>query len=250
MRPPIAAAGAVLFGLAAGVYETTANADEASFYQHAIPAPTHAFELKVETTYTQGFGMIAPRTGVPDVTGAGIAFALAADYRASPWLSFGVQGEYQEFSNELDTAARGTVANAGFTLHATPFVRGDPWLRLAIGYRLLWAVDPPGAPTTLFQGFELLKISFGYDIRLSRGLALSPMAGIDVNLFLWQVQDHVSTALASAQVGSFVSAGALGRFDFGGASVPSSEVAPNFTSWSEPCRSPVEDRPQSLRACR
>jgi hypothetical protein len=249
MRARIRAVSAILFALAA-VVDATANADEASFYHQAVPGPTHAFELKVETTYTQGFGMIAPRIGIPDVTGAGISFALAADYRASPWLSFGVQGEYQEFANELDTAARGAVGNAGFTLHATPFVRGDPWLRLAIGYRLLWAVDPPGAPTTLFQGFQLAKIAFGYDIRLSRGLALAPTAGIDVNLFLWQVQEHVSTALSSAQVGSFVSAGVQGRFDLGGDSVPSSELAPTFTGRSEPRTSPVEDGAQPLRARR
>jgi hypothetical protein len=167
---------------------------------------------------------------------------VEADYRQTPWVSLGVEGEYQEFANQLDTAARGAAASAGVTFHTSPFVRGDVWLRLGIGYRLLWAVDPPGAPTTLFHGFELGKITFGYDIRMSRSLALAPTAGIDLNLFLWQVQNRMSNALSSGQVGSFFSAGVQGRFDFGGDALPAPWLARDLTRPDER-RSAIEDRP-------
>ncbi len=67
----------------------------------------------------------------------------------------------------------------------------------------------------LLHGFELGNLLIGYDFRLSEGVALSPMAGIDLNLFLWDHVDGVTTALSSAQVNTFVFAGLQGRFDAG-----------------------------------
>ena len=41
------------------------------------------------------------------------------------------------------------------------------------------------------------------------------MMGVDLNLFIWDRVDGVTTALSSAQVGTFVFAGIQGRFDAG-----------------------------------
>ncbi|SRR5579883_509870 len=210
--------GALLCTAALAWAGRSASAQEQTYAQKGIPAPTNALELKVGTEYTQGFGMIAPGQSIGDTAGPGFGVHVDADYRAAPAWSLGLQGEYQEFATERDTAARGFVGNLGVTAHLAPYVRGDPWLRLATGYRFLWQVDPPGAPTTLLHGFELAKATIGYDIRVSREVALAPQVGGDVNLFVWREQNGTNTALSTAQWGTFVFAGLQGRFDAGGTS--------------------------------
>ncbi len=150
------------------------------------------------------------------MAGAGIGVNLDIDYRMSSHASFGVAGQYQEFSSENNTAARGAMGNLGFTFHGAPFRRADPWLRIAAGYRLLWSVHPTsGAPTTLVHGFEIAALNLGYDFRLSEGVAIAPMIGADLTLFVWEHAGNFSRALPSAQVGTFVFAGLQGRFDAG-----------------------------------
>jgi hypothetical protein len=159
--------------------------------------------------------MVAPGQSIPDTAGAGFGVDVDADYRANPYWSVGLQGEYQEFSSEHDTASRGLTGNLGVTYHATPSNRGDPWLRLGTGYRMLWQVDPPGAPTTLLHGFQLGKATIGYDVRVSRDVALSPEVGADLDLFVWADQNGTNRQLSTAQVGTFIFAGLQGRFDVG-----------------------------------
>jgi hypothetical protein len=188
------------------------------YVQQAVAAPANALELKLGTGYTEGFGRIAPSQSIPDVAGGGLGVDVDVDYRVDPRWSLGIQGEYQEFTNEVDMAARGLASNVGFTYHALPQLRGDPWLRLGTGYRLLWQVNPPGAPTRVVHGLELAKATVGYDVRVTEDVALAPAVGADLNLFLWQDQNGLNTALSSAQVGMFVFAGLQGRFDVGGRS--------------------------------
>jgi hypothetical protein len=216
--------GVALVGIGALSWARTAAAQERQA-EGTVPAPSDALELKVGTGYTQGFGNIAPGLGIPSVAGAGIGVDADIDYRLTPHSSLGVQAEYQEFTNELNTAARGLAANVGITVHGTPFLRGDPWLRLGTGYRLLWSVNPPGLPTTLLHGFELAKATIGYDVRVSPDIAIAPVVGADLNLFVWQDQAGVSTSLSTAQVGTFVFAGIQGRFDMGGHSNGLTNVA-------------------------
>ena len=204
---------------------STAHAQEAPYTEQRIPAPANAFELKLNAGYTQGFGMIAPGKSIPDVAGAGFGVDVDADYRANPRWSVGLQGEFQEFASNRDQAARGLAGNIGAAYHAMPSVRGDPWLRLGTGYRLLWQVNPIAQPTTLLHGFELAKATLGYDIRVSPEVALAPQVGADLNLFLWENQNNVNRALTSAQVGTFIFAGLQGRFDMGGQTTGGTEVA-------------------------
>src|SRR5450432_2221308 len=140
MRETIAVFGAALLGASAVTWGGDAHAQQAApfytlqndasapgmthpdvgygmedYYRRGLPAPTQAFELKLATGYTQGFGMIAPSVGIPSVAGAGIGVNLDIDYRMNPHASIGVAGQYQEFSSENNTAARGTTGNLGFT---------------------------------------------------------------------------------------------------------------------------------------
>jgi hypothetical protein len=205
-----------LLGAATTIDASLALAQEPERFQRGIAAPAHAFELRIGTSFTQGFGSIAPGQRVLDVAGPGLAADIDGAWRIDPFTSLGVELEYQEFTSERNTAARGLVGNVGFTLHASPHTHGDPWARLATGYRVLWSISPPGAPNTLLHGFELAKMTIGYDVRVSPDIALAPSVGADLDLFLWQVQGDINTAMTSGQLGTFVYAGVQGRFDMGG----------------------------------
>ncbi len=241
MRETMAVVGAALFGVAAVTWGGTAHAQQQQiaplyqldssgpgfshpdvgygqedYYKRGLPAPTQSFELRLGPGYTQGFGMVTPNVGIPSVAGAGIGVNADIAYRVSPHFSLGVAGQYQEFSSERNSASRGAMGNFGFTVHGAPFLRGDPWMRLAAGYRLLWSVNPVGGgPTVLVHGFELAALNLGYDLRLSEGVAIAPMIGADLTMFVWADAAGVNRALSSAQVGTFVFAGLQGRFNAG-----------------------------------
>jgi hypothetical protein len=175
----------------------------------------------VGTGYTQGFGMITPNVGIPSVAGAGIGVNGDIAYRINPHASIGVAGQYQEFTSENNSASRGFAGNLGITYHGTPLLRGDPWVRFGAGYRMLWSVNPVGplgvsGPTVLVHGFELAALNIGYDVRLSEGVAIAPMIGADLTMFLWQDTSAFGNhALSSAELGTFVFAGIQGRFNAG-----------------------------------
>ncbi len=210
------ACSAVLAVGAAVTCGASARAQEPGYPQRPLVAPEDAFELHLGTGFTQGFGAIAPGQRVADVAGPGVGVDVDGDWRITPHASIGVQVEYEEFANERNTAARGLVANLGVTLHASPLAHGDPWVRLGSGYRLLWSVSPPGEPNTLLHGFEVARLTLGWDARVSPDIALAPVVSGDVDAFMWQVQEDINTAMSSPQIGFFVFAGVQGRFDMGG----------------------------------
>ena len=99
------------------------------------------------------------------------------------------------------------------TVHASPYARVDPWIRLGTGYRLLWDVHPIEAANTtpLYHGFDALTGKLGVDLRVARDVAIAPVIGADLQTFVWQN----STALQTAQLATFVYGGLQGRFDAG-----------------------------------
>jgi outer membrane protein OmpA-like peptidoglycan-associated protein len=197
----------------------TSYAQEQSYLQQHVAAPSDALELKVGTGYTQGFGSIAPSRSLDNAAGAGLGVSADVDYRLSiPW-SIGIEGQYQEFENAQNSSARGLAVNLGGTYHFDPVLRGDPWLRLGAGYRLFWENSPVGQPgvSVLRHGFDLLTAKVGYDVRVSQDVALGPVVGADLNVFAWQDSSNTGNqALSSVQVGTFIYAGLQGRFDVGG----------------------------------
>jgi hypothetical protein len=215
MRKTIASVAAIVLGAAALVGGSTAHAQEASYFQQSVPAPSRALELQVGTGYTQGFGNALPGQGMSNVAGPGIGIDLGVGYRISQRWSVGVEGQYQEFANEQNSAARGLTAGMGATYHLNPTLRGDPFVRMSGGYRMLWSVNPPGAPTTTMLGLELAKATFGYDVRVSPDVALSPLAGANLDVFVLRDTNGV-TLLSPPQPAAFVFAGLAGRFDIGG----------------------------------
>lgn len=193
-----------------------------------LQAPSNTLELRIGTGYTQGFGLLSSSQSIDAVAGPGVGIDAAADYRFDPRWSIGLQGEYQEFApnTSATAAARGSAGNVGFTYHASPFVRGDPFLRIGTGYRLLWDVHPVGgAPTVLVHGFQLATATLGYDFRSSPGIAIAPVVGVDLVLWTWQDHGGTNIPLPSAQVGTFLFAGMQGRFDVGEMQTPSRTTA-------------------------
>lgn len=217
----LAAAGA-LFGSTALAQEEVQSVN--------LEAPSNTLELRIGTGYTQGFGPLNSSQSIQSVAGPGVGIDGAVDYRFDPRWSIGLEGEYQEFApnTSATTAARGVLGNVGFTYHASPFVRGDPFLRIGTGYRLLWDVEPVGgAPTALMHGFELATAAIGYDFRSSPGIAIAPVVGVDLDLWNWQERSGTNIRLPSAQVGTYLFAGVQGRFDVAEMQAQSHTVAKN-----------------------
>jgi len=201
---------------------TNETVGETGRWQRQMAAPVDAFELKLGTGYTQGFGRIVPGVGIPQVAGAGVGVNLELDHRVTPYWSWGIQGQYQELGREDNAGgSRGLTGNIGVTGHMSPYSATDPWARIGSGYRLLWLVDPPFLPTQMLHGFEAADLMLGLDLRPASSVALSPVIGADVNVFVW---NH-SVPLSSAQVGTFIFAGLQLRLDAGPKAVEAPAVA-------------------------
>jgi hypothetical protein len=226
MKTPGIAAGAVVCvaatsALAQGTrLPTTGGAprDVAEAPVTPVRAPHGALELGVGAGYTQGFGAFTsdPRVGA----GAGGTIGVGIGYRLDPRWSVGGTVQYQGYGSrgpEVSTL-RGMTADFGGTLHLAPFERLDPYVNLSSGYRL-FAESPAGnAPATLTHGIEIGKVKVGLDVRASESVAVSPVLGIDLDLFPWITGGAPAAmqAPSSRGVSTFIFAGVEGRFDVGG----------------------------------
>ena len=213
----------VLFGgvIALSALCATAQAQEngESYLAQHLRAPSQALELKVGTGYTQGIGMLTPTRTISNASGAGIGASLDIDYRIDHRWSIGGEGQYQEFQSAQNSSARGLAFNAGATYHFDPVLRGDPWVRLGTGYRLFYENDPTDQPgvTWTRHGFDLLTAKVGYDVRVSEDVAIAPVIGADLNVFIWEdPTTGPSHIMTTAQPATFLYAGLQGRFDLGG----------------------------------
>jgi hypothetical protein len=225
IQPLFRSLGVALLGASTLTWHSTARAQdhEERYLKQRLPAPSNAIELQLSTGYVQGLGNISPGNPIINGAGAGMGFTANVGYRANPFTSIGVEGQYQAFLNQNSAAMtpQGVDANVGVTLHSTPATRGDLWFRLATGYRLFWQgtprVGPGGGETDLFHGFDLVNARVGYDIRVARNVAFAPVFGANLQTFVWQN----SIPLSTVQWATFVYAGLQGRLDAGGESTPS-----------------------------
>jgi hypothetical protein len=184
-----------------------------------LRAPSKALELGVQAGYTQGFGSVTsdPRVGA----GAGGTVGVSLDDRVEPHWSVGLGGQYQGYGARgtlaNSTTLRGAIAEAHATYHFLPYDRLDPHLTVGAGYRLFVESPAGNAPSTLTHGLDLGKVEVGLDVRPSEGVAISPVIGADVNLFVVRTGGGVEAATAGNKtLNTFVFAGVKGRFDIGG----------------------------------
>jgi hypothetical protein len=189
-----------------------------------LGAPRDAFEIDVNAGYTQGFGAIkaGPSGAVSDVARGGIGVGVGFGYRATPEVGFGLTSQYQELApaatQAVGTRVRGVAIGLEGKFHLRPYERIDPWLSVGAGYRMLW-IAPEGPNNNVLQhGFELARAQVGLDVRVSRDVALGPVIGGDVNLFVARNPEGPTgdTVISDKKVNTFLFAGVQGRFDMGG----------------------------------
>ncbi|MDB4937109.1 MAG: hypothetical protein JWP87_4081 [Labilithrix sp.] len=226
MKAHLVAAAAALVVL---VVPALASAQEKSWFQRGLPAPSEALELSVGTGYTQGFGSLRSGVGMPQVAREGIAVDLSAGYRINPHWAISIGGQYTELNALNADAARGGTATLAAQYHIAPTTRLDPWLELGSGYRLLAQLAPTtgGNATTDIvynHGFQLGRARAGIDLRLSQDIAIAPVIGADATMFVWQDVGGANTAIASPAMSTFVFAGVQGRVDVGGTNVGTTTV--------------------------
>ena len=200
-----------------GLYETTP-----SYMRAPVRAPRNALEIGINTGYTQGFGDIARGKSVGSTADAGLGVGLNLAYRASPGLSLGAVGQFQEFKPDdrvgTNANVRGMAAGVDATVHFAPYERVDPFVSLGSGYRFLWTMPKGSGNDVLTHGFELARLNLGLDVRVSQDVAIGPMVGADLNLFMWNNPEGSpgNEEIDSRRINTFIYGGVQGRFDVGG----------------------------------
>jgi hypothetical protein len=192
---------------------------------------TSAVELTIGTGYAQGFGDIgANRPTLTDVAQPGGAVQIGVGYRVVPQLTLGIYGAGSMFSrgDQVDTSTNlySAAAGAQADWHFLPAEHQfDPWVSLGTGWRGYWIHGDQG--TTSLHGLELAKLQVGVDYRLGRAVAISPLIGADLSMFLTESSPSSPTFsnVTDPKVNTFVFAGLLGRFDIPVGSDTSSQVA-------------------------
>jgi hypothetical protein len=82
--------------------------------------------------------------------------------------------------------------------------------------------------STLTHGFQLGKVQLGVDIRPSESIAIAPVLGADLDMFMWKKAPRTGRTeeITNRGVSGFVFAGVRGRFDVGGTRVTRTETTP------------------------
>lgn len=181
--------------------------------ERRLPGPRNAVELDVATGYTQGLGSLRAGTGMSKVATGGVALEIGGGYRFDPRWAVNVSAQYGELSSTRARAARTLMVSAGATYHFAPARRLDPFAQLSAGYRMLWETHI-STPDLLSHGFQLARATGGLDVRLSRAVAVAPIAGADISMFLWQMPSNANArAIPSPALNVFAFVGVQGRFD-------------------------------------
>jgi hypothetical protein len=216
------AVGALASAAASTAHAQVATEEGRPYIQRRIPAPSMSTELGVSVGYTQGFGDVQRGQRIGNVADAGLGVGLNLGYRASPFFSIGWSGQYQEFQPDIaltrGTSVRGVATGFEAGFHTMPFQRIDPFLTAGAGYRVMWIAPAGPNNNVMIHGFELAKLQAGIDLRLSRDVAIAPVIGADLNLFVWRNPEGPvgNLEIGDKRVNTFLFAGALGRFDLGG----------------------------------
>jgi len=215
-----------------------------------MKAPKRAFEIGVDGGYTQPFGNVGAGGSIHDLVTAGGAVGLALGYRFDPHWSIAATGQYHQSAaghafDDTDADIRGVAMGAQGTYHFRPYRMVDPYLTFGSGYRMLFTA-PKNGPNDMIHGVELAKTLIGLDFRVSPSVAIGPLAGADLNLFLWDnPQGATGNVRLEARPSTFLFAGLGGRFDVGGDRVPHDRVAmePVPTPAAAPPPAPPEPPP-------
>jgi hypothetical protein len=221
--------GTVAFAGTAGAQEKDQSL--ATSKSDKLAPVANALELTIGTGYAQGFGEIGTnQPKLTDVGQPGGAVQVGVGYRIVPQLTLGLYGSGAMFSRgdqvnsstNLYSAAAGAQADWHFLPSANQL---DPWVSLGTGWRGYWINADQG--TAALHGLELAKLQVGVDYRVARTIALSPVVGADLSMFLTESNPASQGFhnITDPQVNTFVFAGLMGRFDIPVGSDDASRVA-------------------------
>jgi hypothetical protein len=213
------AASSVFMSAAANAQEKDQPTSSHEEKMRELAPAVRSLELTIGTGYTQGFGDIAGgRPTLTDTAEAGGAVQIGVGYRLIPQLTLGVYGAGAMFGRggQVDSSSNLYSASAGVQAdwHFLPSHHElDPWVSLGTGWRGYWINADQG--TTSLHGLELAKLQVGVDYRVSRAIAISPVLGADMSLFVTESTPASNGFhnIANPNVNAFISAGLLGRFD-------------------------------------
>lgn len=221
----VAAGSAGLAMVSASSVLAQEQVEPPSYFAEPVLAPRDALELGVGAGYSQGTMSPVAGVGPTDLTKAGGAFSLRVGYRFTPEFALHLFGEYDEFvpgDAFSNAGTRGGVAGVNGTFHILPYQRIDPWVRLGVGYRMLWATGDPAVADTLWHGFQLARVNVGADLRTTEDFAIGPTIGIDLSECVWKnpAGDAGDEEILGKREVPFVDAGLEGRFDLAGSREP------------------------------
>jgi len=200
----------------------TDTLEASSSFDHHVPAPTNALEIGVATGYTQGVGPIGGgMQHVEDLSKAGGAVELDALYRINPTFAVGAYGSFSKYATGDQISDQSDVLGATAGIQAAAHLRPersvDPWVSVGTGWRGLW-LSPQSGKNTSLQGLELARLQLGVDYRVNKDVAISPVIGGSLNLFVSEDSPMTTkyTEIADKKANFIGFAGIAGRFDLGG----------------------------------
>jgi hypothetical protein len=203
-------------------YADDTDSLDAGNFDHHVAAPQNAVELGIAAGYTQGAGPIGgAMQHVEDVSRAGGAVELDAMYRINPLFAVGVYGSFSQYSTgdqiSSQTDVLGATAGIQAALHMRPDRSVDPWVSVGTGWRGMW-LSPESGKNTSLQGLELARLQIGTDYRINENVAIAPVIGGSVNMFVSEDSPMTTklTELDDKKVNFIGFAGLAGRFDLGG----------------------------------
>lgn len=197
-------------------------ADTAGLGHPVAAVADRAFEIAVATGYAQGGGKLGGTLGnLEDIAGPGAALEIDVGYRILPSIAVGLYGTLAKSQHgdriDSNTGVLGATAGVQAAWHFRPHVSIDPWVSLGAGWRALW-LDPDAGKVTSLQGLDVARLQVGVDYRVTKEIAVSPVIGGSLSLFVSQDSPMTTgyTAIPDKKVNFTGFVGLSGRFDFGG----------------------------------
>ncbi len=196
-----------------------AQPNESNGVDHDVTPVRDAVEISVSTGYAQGVGKIGGgMADLDDLAGPGGAVQLEVGYRVIPHLAIGGYGTFSLHDSGdavTDTTdVFGASAGVQAVLHLRPDRSIDPWVKLGTGWKGLW-LDPASGKETSLQGLELARLQVGVDYRITPEIAIAPVVGGSLGMFLSQDSPMTTdyTELDNKEVNFTGFAGLAGTFD-------------------------------------
>jgi hypothetical protein len=184
-------------------------------------APANAFEIGLQTGWTQGFGNYASaaRAQVHDLVNSGGAVELQLGYRFDPHWMLGLYGSGEAFGTggavpRGNTAWSSTAGIQG-AFHFTPHEPLDPFISIGSGWRGLWVNTDFGTDSS--HGMDLARAQVGVDFRVSPMVSIAPVFGATMSMFFTHepIGGNNFSNVSSPELSTFLFGGLMGRFDVG-----------------------------------